>query len=76
MIKFAILEDFWKQRKILFLLITSRRIELEDRATSQIVGNSNAILNLSNFFDFDDELPGILPLKLDRMIIKFLGSRR
>ena len=59
----------------MFLLITSRRIELEGRATSQIVGNSNAILNLSNFFAIDKELAEILPLEVDRMITKFLGSK-
>ena len=59
----------------MFLLITSRRIELEGRATSQIVGNSNAILNLSNFFAIDEELAEILPLEVDRMITKFLGHR-
>ena len=68
MIKFAILEDFWNLRNILVLLLTSRRIELEGRATSQIVGNSNAILNLSNFFEIDAELAEILPLEVDRMI--------
>ena len=58
----------------MFLLVTSRRNELEGRATSQIVGNSNAILNLSNFFAIDEELAEILPLEVDRMITKFLGS--
>ena len=58
----------------MFLLVTSRRNELEGRATSQIVGNSNAILNLSNFFEIDAELAEILPLEVDRMITKFLGS--
>ena len=64
-----------ESKKIMFLLITSRRIELEGRATSQIVGNSNAILNLSNFFAIDEELAEILPLEVDRMITKFLGSK-
>ena len=50
-----------KPEKIMFLLITSRPIELEGCATSQIVGNSNAILNLSNFFEIDAELAEILP---------------
>ena len=58
----------------MFLLVTSRRNELEGRATSQIVGNLNAILNLSNFFEIDAELAEILPLEVDRMITKFLGS--
>ena len=75
MIKFAILEDFWNLRKILFLLITSRRIELEGCATSQIVGNLNAILNLSNFFKIDKELTEIFPSEVDRTITKFLGSK-
>ena len=47
---------------------------LEGRPTSQIVGNSNAILNLSNFFEIDAELAEILPLEVDRVITKFLGS--
>ena len=63
-----------ESKKIMFLLITSRRIELEGRATSQIVGNSNAILNLFNFFEIDAELAEILPSEVDRMITKFLGS--
>ena len=58
----------------MFLLVTSRQNELEGRATSQIVGNSNAILNLSNFFEIDAELAEILPLEVDRMITYFLGS--
>ena len=58
----------------MFLLVTSRRNELEGRATSQIVGNSNAILNLSNSFAIDEELAEILPLEVDRMITYFLGS--
>ena len=74
MIKFAILEDLRNLRKILFLLITSRQIELEGRATSQIVGNSNAILNLFNFFKIEEELAEILPSEVDRTITKFLGS--
>ena len=61
--------------KIMFLLITSRQIELEGLTTSQIVGNSNAILNLPNFFEIDTELDKILPLEVDRMITKFLGSK-
>ena len=64
-----------ESKKIMFLLITSRRIELEGRATSQIVGNSNAILNLSNFFDIEAELAEILPLEVDRLITYFLGSK-
>ena len=64
-----------ESKKIMFLHITSRRIELEGRATSQIVGNSNAILNLSNYFEIDEELAEILPLEVDRMITKFLGSK-
>ena len=63
-----------KPKKIMFLLITSRPIELEGCATSQIVGNSNAILNLINFFEIDAELAEILPLDVDRMITYFLGS--
>ena len=58
----------------MFLLITSRPIELEGCATSQIVGNSNAILNLSNFFEIDEELAEILPLEVVLMLTKFLGS--
>ena len=58
----------------MFLLVTSRRNELEGRATSQIVGNSNAILNLINFFEIGAELAEILPLDVDRMITYFLGS--
>ena len=63
-----------KPEKIMFLLITSRPIELEGCATSQIVGNSNTILNLSNFFEIDEELAEILPSEVDRMITYFLGS--
>ena len=74
MIKFAILEDLRNLRKIMFLRITSRRMELEGRATSQIVGNSNAILNLSNFFKIDKELTEIFPSEVDRTITKFLGG--
>ena len=59
----------------MFLLVTFRRNEQEGRATSQIVGNSNAILNLSNFFEIDAELAEILPLEVDRMITKFFGSK-
>ena len=51
----------------MFLLVTSRRNELEGRATFQIVGNSNAILNLSNSFDIDAKLAEILPLEVDRV---------
>ena len=58
----------------MFLLVTSRRNELEGRATFQIVGNLNAILNLSNFFKIDEELAEILPSEVDRTITKFLGS--
>ena len=47
-------------KKIMFLLITSRQIELEGRANSQIVGNSNAVLNFSNFLKVDEELAKIL----------------
>ena len=68
MIEFAILEDFCNLRKILFLPINCRRIVLEGRATSQIVGNSNAILNLSNFFEIDAEYAEIMPLEVDRVI--------
>ena len=60
--------------KIVFLLITSRPIKLEGCATSQIVGNSNAIPNLSNFSEIDEELAEILPSEVDRMITYFLGS--
>ena len=59
----------------MFLLVTSRQNKLEGRATSQIVGNLNAILNLSNFFEIDAELAEMLPLEVDRMITKFLGSK-
>ena len=63
-----------ESKKIMFLLITSRRIALEGCATSQIVGNSNVILNLSNFFEIDEELAEILPLEVVLMITKLLGS--
>jgi hypothetical protein len=59
----------------MFLLITSRQIELEGLATSKIVGNSNAIQKLSNFLKINKKLAEILSLEVDRMITKFLGSR-
>ena len=62
-----------ESKKIMFLLITSRRIELEGRATSQIVGNSKAIVNLSNFFKFDKKLAAILALRsgpYDNLILR------
>ena len=58
----------------MFLLVTSRQNELEGRATSQIVGNLSAILNLSNCFKIDEELAGILSLEVDLTIIEFLGT--
>ena len=64
-----------ESKKIMFFLITSRQIEQEGRATSQIVGNSNAILNLINFFEIGAELAEILPLDVDRMKTYFLGSK-
>ena len=48
----------------MFLLLTSRQIELGGCTTAQIVRNGSAILNLSNFFKIDQVLGEILPSKV------------
>ena len=52
-----------------YKLITSKRLKLQSRAKSQIVGNSFALLYLMSFFKIGLELIEILPPEDDRVFL-------